>query len=176
MNVEAKIISKHNLDCSTIENLASDIAIRLGYNIEYGQYQKEDGNHHFNVLGAVTVKENGIVATLYDLRNDEISDYNFVFEIGEVANVIYEEFIEFMPPWEEQYKTALNQFNNGGFSNDSFYAGIFNELQKLGADKVYFIKDTFTPELAITKNTTLESYLEIIQKETAYFEVPLINN
>ena len=41
MNVEAKIISKHNLDCSTLENLASDIAIRLGYNVEYGQYQKE---------------------------------------------------------------------------------------------------------------------------------------
>lgn len=49
MKAEAKIISKHNLDCSTLENLANDIAIRLCCNIEYGQYQNDNGKHHFIV-------------------------------------------------------------------------------------------------------------------------------
>jgi hypothetical protein len=46
----------------------------------------------------------------------------------------------------------------------------------LGGDKVYFIKDTFAPELAIPENTTMESYLKIIQKETTFFKLPLTNN
>lgn len=170
---EAKIISKHNLDCSTLENLANDIANRLDCNIEYGQYQNENGKHHYVALGTVEVKENGIMSTLYDLRNKENSNSNFVLELGEEAKVIYGDFIEFMPAWEEQYNYALNIFNDNGFVSDSVYSRIFEEFQKLGADKVYIIKDTFTPELAIPENTTMEAYLKQVQKETAFFEVVL---
>lgn len=173
---EAKIISRHNLDCSSLENLANDIACRLGYNIEYGQYQNENGNHHFIVLGNVTLKENGILATLYGLRNDSNSTHNFVLELGEEAKVIYEDFIDFMPPWEEQFDSVETAFNKDGFTGNSFYLGVFKELQKLGADIVYFIKDTFAQELAIPENSTLESYLKIIQKETTFFKLPLTNN
>lgn len=175
MEAEAKIISKHNLDCSTLESLAKDIAGRLESNIEYGQYQNDNGKHHYIALGKVEIKENGIMSTLYDLRNDDNSAYNFVLELGEVAKVIYDDFIEFMPPFEEQYEKVAITFNSDGFAN-SYYLGVFDELQKLGADKVYFIKDTFAPELAIPENTTIESYLKTIQKETTFFEVPLTNN
>lgn len=173
MEPEAKIISKHNLDCSTLENLANDIANRLNCNIEYGQYQNENGKHNYAALGTVEVKENGIISTLYDLRNNKNSDYNFVLELGEEAKVIYKDFIDFMPAWMEQYDHALNIFNDNGFINESLYSGVFDELQKLGADKVYFIKDAFTPALTIPENSTLESYLKIIQKETTFFEVVL---
>jgi hypothetical protein len=173
MEPEAKIISKHNLDCSTLENLANDIANRLGSNIEYGQSQIENGKYHYIAIGTVEVNENGIMSTLYDLRDNENSNYNFVLELGEQAKIIYEDFIDFMPPWEEQYENVENSFEKKGLSKKSYYFGIFEELKKLGADKVYVIKDTFAPELAIPENATLESYLKIIQKETTFFEVIL---
>jgi hypothetical protein len=37
MNQEAKIISKHNLDLSSIEKLANDIGNRLNSNVKYGE-------------------------------------------------------------------------------------------------------------------------------------------
>jgi hypothetical protein len=173
MEEEVKIISKHNLDCSTLESLANDIANRLGNNIEYGQYQNVEGKHEFVQHGTVEVIENGIRTTLYDLRSDETSTHNFVLEFGEEAKVIYQDFIEFMPAWEEQYKNVVSINNNNGLANDSFYNGVFDELQKLGADKIYFIKDTFTPELAIPENATLTSYLKTVQQNASFFEVIL---
>ncbi|HKO76602.1 MAG TPA: hypothetical protein VJU52_05260 [Flavobacterium sp.] len=174
MNEDVKIISKHNLDCSSLENLASDIAIRLGCNIEYGQYQNENNSHNFNVLGTVTINDSNIVTTLYDLRNDEDSTYDFVLELGEDAKVIYKDFIDFMPPWEEQFDRLASEFKKNGLANDSLYSGVFNELHKLGADTVYFIKDTFVPELAIPENIIMDTYLKKVEKETILFEVPLM--
>jgi DNA helicase IV len=127
-------------------------------------------------LGIVEVVQNDIISTLYDLRNDENSIYNFVLELGEQAKIIYEDFIDFMPPWEEQYENVENSFDKNGLAKKSYYFGVFEELKKLGADKVYIIKDTFAPELSIPENATMESYLKIIQKETTFFEVPLTNN
>jgi hypothetical protein len=170
---EVKIISKHNLDCSSLESLANDIANRLGNNIEYGQYQNVEGKHEFVQYGIVEVVENNITTTLYDLRNDENSSHNFVLELGEEAKVIYEDLIEFMPAWEEQYETVESTNNSNGLVNDSFYNGVFDELQKLGADKVIFIKNTFIPELGIAKNETLENYLKTVQQKTAFFDVIL---
>lgn len=176
MEPETKIISKHNLDCSTIENLANDISNRLGCNIEYGKIQNINDIHHFITIGTVEVVQNGIMHTLYDLREEKYPSNSFVLELGEEAKVIYEDFIDFMPPWEEHYERIAFTFNKDGFAKDSFYLGVFDELKKLGADKVYFIKDTFAPELAIPENTTMETYLKQIQKETTFFEVPLTNN
>jgi hypothetical protein len=173
MEEDVKIISKHNLDCSTLEMLAKDISSRLGNNIEYGQYQNENGKYNYVALGTVEVKENGIMSTLYDLRNNKNSDYNFVLELGEEAKVIYEDFIEFMPAWEEQYETVESTNNSKGLVNDSFYNGVFDELKKLGADKVIFIKNTFIPELAIAKNETLENYLKTVQQNATFFDVIL---
>nr|WP_315152418.1 hypothetical protein [uncultured Flavobacterium sp.] len=173
MEEDVKIISKHNLDCSTLENLANDIANRLYCNIEYGQYQNENGKHNYVALGIVEVKENGIMSTLYDLRNNKNSDYNFVLELGEEAKVIYKDFIEFMPAWEEQYENVVSTNNKNGLVNDSLYNRIFDELQKLGADKVYFIKDAFTPALAIPENATFDNYLATVQQNTTFFEVVL---
>jgi hypothetical protein len=173
MEEEVKIISKHNLDCSTLESLANDIANRLGNNIEYGQYQNTNGQHEFVQHGIVEVIENGIKTTLYDLRNDQNSSHNFVLELGEEAKVIYKDFIEFMPAWEEQYETVVSTNNEKGLANDSFYNGVFDELQKLGADKVIFIKNTFIPELEIPENATIDKYLKTVQQNAAFFEVIL---
>ncbi|MES2239407.1 MAG: hypothetical protein V4497_04030 [Bacteroidota bacterium] len=173
MEPEAKIISKHNLDCSTLENLANDIANRLNCNIEYGQYQNENGKHNYVALGTVEVKENGIMSTLYDLRNNKNSDYNFVLELGEEAKVIYKDFVEFMPAWEEQYENVASINNKNGLANNSLYNRIFDELQKLGADIVYFIKDAYTPALAIPENAIFDNYLTTVQQNATFFEVVL---
>jgi hypothetical protein len=75
--------------------------------------------------------------------------------------------------WEEQYIKITDTFKNDGFGNDSYFSIVLDELQKLGADKVYFIEDNFTPVLAIPENATLDSYLSIVQQNTTYFEVVL---
>lgn len=156
---EVKIISKHNLDCSTLENLAKDISNRLECTIEYGQYQINNGRHQY---------------TLYDLRDSNNSTYNFVLELGEEAKMIYNDFIELLLPLDlVNFKEMERNFKINGFKNEPYYTNAFIELQNLGADKVYVIKETLAPELAITEKTTMDAYLKIIQKETTFFEIVL---
>lgn len=64
-------------------------------------------------------------------------------------------------------------FKINGFKNEPYYTNAFIELQNLGADKVYVIKENLAPELAITEKTTMDVYLKIIRKETTFFEVVL---
>ena len=80
MNEEAIIISKHQLDCSSLENLANDISNRLNCNIEYGQYQNKNGQHEFIQFGSIELSPNGFTTTIYDMTQDINSDYNYVIE------------------------------------------------------------------------------------------------
>ena len=83
MNEEVKIISIHNLDCSSLENLAKDIGNRLDCNIEYGYYQNNNGQHEFVQFGTVEVNSNENITTIYDMTNDDTSEYNYIVEHGE---------------------------------------------------------------------------------------------
>jgi hypothetical protein len=171
---EVKIISKHNLECSTLENLAKDISNRLECTIEYGKYQIDNGQHQYIALGIVQSIEKGVAYTLYDLRDSNNSAYNFVLELGEEAKMIYNDFIELLLPFDlVHFKEMERNFKINGFKNEPYYTNAFIELQNLGADKVYVIKENLAPEFAITEKTTMDAYLKIIQKETTFFEIVL---
>lgn len=173
MNAEAKIISQHNLDCSSLENLANDIAKRLNCNLEFGQYQSSNGKHEFVKLGAVTLNSKGISTTLYDMTNDNASEYNYVLELGDEAKLIYSNIINILPPWEEDFDTVFNNFNSREFIEEPYYTGVFDELRKLGSDKVYFIKDTHEPELSIKVDINAQDYIQQIKDKATLFEVVL---
>lgn len=173
MEFEAKIISKHNLDSSSLENLAKDIANRLECNIEYGQYQINNGKHEFIQFGDIVVNPNGITTTLYDMTNDDNSEFNYVVELGDEAKLIFNDIIELLPPWEEDYEQAFEKFKANGFKEQSYYTGVFEELKKLGADKVYFIKDNLEPEVTILGQSTLEKYLDTVKAKATFFEIQL---
>ena len=173
MNEEAKIISQHNLDCSSLENLAKDIANRLNCNIEYGQYQNTNGNHEFVQLGSVELNSKGITTTIYDMSNDNASAYNYVLELGEEAKLIYDNIIHVLPPWEEEFETVFNNFNSQGFMEEPYYLGIFEELKKLGADKVFFIKDSNETELQINNGITAPEFIQQIKDKATFFEVTI---
>lgn len=173
MEEEAKIISKHNLDCSSLENLAKDIANRLECNIEYGQYQNQNGKHEFIPFGNVEVNPKGITTTIYDMTNDKNSEYNYVLELGEEAKLIYNDLIQVLPPWEEEFDTLFDNFNSKGFKVEPYYLGILDELKKLGGDKIYIVKDTSEPELTIKSNVTFLDYLKTIKDKATFFEVAI---
>lgn len=174
MNEEAKIISKHNLDLSSIEKLANDIANRLNNNVEYGEYSNGKNGHNFISLGTITKNETGIFSTLYNLQNDTNSNYDFVLELGEEAKLIYKDMISFIPPWEEQYDTVLKGFLAGTLTQDPFYSVVFDELCIFGADKVLFAKESNPETLDIKGNQTWEKYSVDIQKKQESFMVSLI--
>lgn len=171
MNEESKIISTHNLDCSSLENLAKDIADRLDCNIEYGYHQIHDGQHEFVQFGTVEINSNGNTATIYDLTNDDTSECNYIVEQGEEAKLIYYDIIQVLTPTETEFETAFRNFNTNGFKEAPYYLNVFKELKKLGADKIYFIKETFEPELDIVEITTSAAYLQTIKEKATYFEV-----
>ncbi len=173
MNAEAKIISQHNLDCSSLENLANDIANRLNCNIEFGQYQNLNGKHEFIKLGTVTLNSKGIITTLYDMTNDNASEYNYVLELGEEAKLIYSDIINILPPWEEDFDRIFNIFNSQEFIEEPYYTGVFDELRKLGSDKVYFIKDNNEPEITIKTKSSTQDYIQQIKDKVTFFEVAL---
>ncbi|WP_369764928.1 hypothetical protein [Flavobacterium sp. WC2429] len=173
MNEEAKIISKHNLDCSNLENLTKDIANRLDCNIEYGYYQNINGQHEFVQFGNIEVNPKGVTSTIYDMTNDASTEFKYVLELGEEAKLIFNDMIQVIPPWEEEFETAFNNFNSKGFQQEPYYMGIFEDLKKLGGDKVYFIKETFEPEIEIKSKTTATDYLNTIKDKATFFEVAL---
>ena len=174
MNKEAKIISKHNLDLSTIDKLANDIANRLNSNVEYGDYNKRLNGHNFISLGTIIKNESGILSTLYNLQNDTNSHYDFVLELGEEAKLIYKDMISFIPPWEEQFDTVLTDYLEGTLVKDPYYSGVFDDLRDFGADKVLFIKESNPETLDIVVNQTWEQYSSNIQAKEESFMVSLI--
>jgi uncharacterized protein with ParB-like and HNH nuclease domain len=171
MNEEVKIISNHNLDCSSLENLAKDIGNRLDCNIEYGYYQNNKGQHEFVQFGTVEVNSNFNITTIYDMTNDDTSVYNYIVEHGEEAKLIYKDIIQVLPPMATEFETALNNFNTNRFKEEPYFTRVCNELNKLGADTIYFIKETFETELDIMENTTSADYLPTIKDKAMYFEV-----
>ncbi|MFE3867477.1 hypothetical protein ACFX5E_05230 [Flavobacterium sp. LS2P90] len=171
MNEESKIISTHNLDCSSLENLAKDVANRLDCNVEYGYHQIHNGQHEFVQFGTVEINSNGNITTIYDMTNDETSECNYIVEQGEEAKLIYYDIIQVLPPMETEFNKAFRNFNTNGFKEAPYYLNVFKELKKLGADKIYFIKETFEPELDIVENTTSAAYLQTIKEKATYFEV-----
>lgn len=174
MNEEAKIISKHNLDLSSTEKLANDIATRLNSNVEYGEYSKGENGHNFIPLGTITKNETGIFSTLYNLQNDTNSNYDFVLELGEEAKLIYKDMISLIPLWEEQFDTVLKDYLDGTLTKDPYYSGVFDELNNFGADKVLFIKESNPDTLDIKANQTWEQYSVDIQEKEESFIVSLI--
>lgn len=174
MNEEAKIISKHNLDLSSTEKLANDIATRLNNNVEYGEYIKGENGHNFIALGTVTKNETGIISTLYNLQNDINSNYDYVLELGEEAKLIYKDMISSIPPWEEQYETVLTYYLEGSLTKKPYYSEVFDELRKLGADKVLFLRESNPETLDIKGNHTWEQYSVDMQEKEDSFMVSLI--
>ncbi len=69
-------ISKHNLDLSSLENLANDLSQRLEINIEYGYYNNADlgklyntnSHNKFNVLGTALFTPKAEAFYLTDMR------------------------------------------------------------------------------------------------------------
>ncbi len=173
MDFEAKIISKHNLDLSNIEALANDIATRLNSNVEFGKYNKADNGHNFISLGTINKNESTIFSTLYDLQNDTASNYYYVLELGEEAKLIYKDIISFIPPWEEQFETALENFIEGTLGTDHYYSGVFQELYKFGGDTVFFIKESNPASIDIKLNQTWDDYTVSIQEKEEFFIVPI---
>lgn len=171
MNEEVKIISTHNLDCASLENLAKDIANRLDCNIEYGYVQNHHGQHEFIQFGSVEVNTKGLTITIYDMTNDDTCEYNYIVEQGEEAKLIYYDLIQILPPVALAFETVFDNFNSNGFKEEPYYLGLFDELKKLGADKTYFIKDSFEPEMEIIKETTAVAYLQTTIDKATYFEV-----
>lgn len=173
MDFEAKIISKHNLDVSSIENLAKDIANRLNSNVEYGEYSVSENGHEFKLLDKITKNQGGIFSTLYDLKNNKTSNYDYVLELGEEAKLIYKDMISFIPPWEEKYQNVKSNYNLGKLITDSYYSGVFQELHNFGADKVVFIEESNQHNVSIKHDQTWENYINHIQKNGEFFTVTL---
>lgn len=171
MNEEVKIISIHNLDFSSFENLAKDIVKRLDCNIEYGYYQNDNGQHEFVQFGTVEVNSNDNITTIYDMTNDDTFEYNYIVEHGEEAKLIYNDIIQVLPPMATEFETTLNNFKTNRFKEEPYFSSVCNELNKLGADTIYFIKETFESELDIREKSTAADNLQTIKDKAMYFEV-----
>lgn len=174
METAAKIIAQHDLDTSSLENLAKDIAQRWNYTVEYGAYENQEGQHNFIQYGAIELLQSNVMVTLYDTSKDKNSLHNFVIEHGEEAKIIYNDIIEIQPPWEEQYQIILEKFQTNKMEMDEYYNGVFEECRKIGALKIYFLKDSFHSSYPIDQETTFLDYMEVIKNKIPFFVVNLV--
>lgn len=94
-----------------------------------------------------------------------------MLELGDEAKLIFNDLIQVLPPWEEDFDQAFNKYNANEFKEENYYTGVFEELKKLGAEKVYFIKDTLKPELTISARSRAEKYLASLITNATFFEI-----
>ncbi|MFD2891382.1 hypothetical protein ACFS5J_05070 [Flavobacterium chuncheonense] len=171
MEAELKIIVKHNLDTTSLENLAKDIATRLNQNIEYGQFKLLNENQQYSKLGTIKVNDSNVQNTLYDTAKIETSYSQFVLEMGEEAKVFYNDIIELQLPYDLYYDEVLEHKNQNTIEHNPYLKTALSELQKLGIKTIYCIKDDFSNKTLLNRQSWLDNYIKLENQE--YFTIEI---
>lgn len=170
---EARIIIAHNLNTTSLENLAQDLATKWNHNVEYGAYENKNGEHHFVHYGTITIEESPVTITLYDTSKDDNSSHNYVIECGEEAKILYNNILEIVPAWEEDFQNIMDKFQNQDIDNDAYYEVLFTECRQIGADKVVFFMEDYDRNFDAELQGTLEGFIKTIKDKVPYLEIKL---
>lgn len=173
---EATIIAKHNLNVSNIDSLANDIASRLNINIEFGIFDFK--SNKLIASGHIINDENNPTYYLFPQNNNHPEEVNYVLELGDEAKLIYKEIISLMLPFPLEYDDLIEEHTSnpeGLFTGGNLKTSL-EGLQKLGAQKIYFIGDYNTAQSGINyndeKNYTWNEFTDIIQNHVHHFIEP----
>ncbi len=118
---EPIICCLHSFDISNTKALATDLATRLGVNINIMEANDK-------IIDSINIPNATITKNLYCQNSKFANDYIFVLEHGDESHLFYNKHLIYNLPF-------IADFND--FADvESLYEGI-TELKKFGADKVY---------------------------------------
>lgn len=176
MIIEANIVAKHNLNISSMEALANDLASRLSLNIEFGNYDFKNDN--FIVLGSSTNTPGAPFFKLFPENSSFPNEVSFILELGDGAQKIFKEIINLTLPYPLAYNDLYEEHldNPKGLLSKGILNDWLEELLKLGADKIYFIEDYNSDQSGLNyndeKNYTWEEFTGVVHKHMNHFIEP----
>jgi hypothetical protein len=127
---EPIIFCSHNLDLSNVKNLATDIATRLGVNVNI--------THGFDdeILDTIKIPGATITKNLQGREPKIDTDYEYVLEHGDELYFFYTNFMEYLFPVSIDYLKLIDDLENNPETNGDEDNSI-NELKKFGATEVH---------------------------------------
>lgn len=127
---EPIIFCSHNLDISNTKKLATELAKRLGANINIMQGFDNEIKETIKIPGATLTKN-------LHCPNPKIDSENgYVLEHGDEGCYIYADFLQYILPASVDYLKLIDDLENNPESNGDEDNSI-NELKKFGATEVY---------------------------------------
>lgn len=126
---EPIIFCLHNLDLSNIKNLATDLATRLGVNINIT-------NENDEIMDTIQTPGATITKNLQGRDPKIDTDYEYVLEHGDELYFFYPNFMEYLFPVSVDYLKLIDDLRNNPETNGDVDNSI-NELKKFGATEVH---------------------------------------
>lgn len=174
--IEPTIIGKHNLDVSSLEALANDLASRLNLNIEFGL--NDFANDTFISSGAITTNDTPYFFRLFPEKMNQPDEVSYILELGDGAKIIYKEIVNLNLPYPLAFDDLKEEhFNNPrGILTEGILKDWIEDLMKLGTNQVYFIGDYNTEQSGLNyedeKHYSWSEFTSIIQQHCDYFIEP----
>ena len=118
---EPIICCLHNFDISNTITFATDLATRLGVNVNIMEAND-------NIIDTIKIPDATITKNLYYQNSKFENDYIFVLEHGDESHLFYNNHLIYNLPFVADF----NEFSDVNNIYESIY-----KLKKFGADKVY---------------------------------------
>ena len=118
---EPIICCLHSFDISNTKGLATDLAARLGVNINITEANDK-------IIDSINIQNATITKNLYCQNSKFENDYIFVLEHGDESHLFYNNYLIYNLPFVADF----NEFSDVNNIYESIY-----KLKKFGADKVY---------------------------------------
>jgi hypothetical protein len=127
---EPSIFCAHNLDISNTKKLATELAKRLGANINIIQSFDDETKETIKIPNATITKN------LIGLNPKYDKFFKYVLEHGDEAHVIANDYLQYILPASVDYLKVIDDLKNNPETNGDEDNGI-NELKKFGATEVH---------------------------------------
>lgn len=126
---EPMILCSHNFNISTRKKFATELATRLGVNINIVKLDGEESD-------TIKIPNATITRNLICLSPKYDKFFKYALELGDEAHLIANDYLEYILPASVDYLKVIEYLKDDTESNDDDVNSI-NELKKFGASEVH---------------------------------------
>ena len=128
---EPIVLCSHNFDISDRKAFASELAILLGANINIIERVNE-------IIDTVKIPGATITKNLYCQNATIETDFRYVLEHGDEAHMFYNNFIQYVFPFEIDYDIIIDDLIHNDERNSEDVYDCFFDIKKFGVKEVHF--------------------------------------
>ena len=128
---EPIVLCSHNFDISDRNAFATELANVLGVNINITEKGDE-------IIDTIKIPGATITKNLYCQNETIESNFKYVLEQGNEAHMFYDNFIQYLFPFEIDYDVIIDDLINNEERNSEDVFDCFFDIKKFGVKEVHF--------------------------------------